>query len=305
MESLLSVSFDNLSSRDNVRIRKGLRQIEGLLAQICLSSSRLSPHKHKRSPGELNGAEKGGRGVKQLGDLRKDAAFREFFRLQEGFRWNVASRLTATLERLMGQPASDPTDTLILSTLDSLQGLLLLHPPSRILFNREDYMNLLLDLLDPSNPPKVQSQALLVLVTALLGEPKNTRTFEQVDGLLTVTSLFKGRGTSREVKMRTLEFLYFYLMPEAPPTTSHSAPNTAVLQRSGEDRARAAAGHARTHSGDSDDARMDIDEEGDAAGKKETKTTEVKQKLLGKHLNNVDELVRDIRENAVFGTAIG
>ncbi|KAH9816034.1 hypothetical protein Tdes44962_MAKER10380, partial [Teratosphaeria destructans] len=44
----------------------------------------------------------------------------------------VAGRLQVErLERLMGQPASDPTDALILSTLDALHGLLLLHPPSR------------------------------------------------------------------------------------------------------------------------------------------------------------------------------
>jgi hypothetical protein len=39
MEALLSLSFDNLSSYDQAKIRKGLRQVEGLLAQICLSSS--------------------------------------------------------------------------------------------------------------------------------------------------------------------------------------------------------------------------------------------------------------------------
>ena len=70
-----------------------------------------------------------------------------------------------------------------------MQGLLLLHPPSRIIFGREVYMNLLLDLLDPYNCPAIQSASLLVLVTALLAMPHNTRTFEHMDGLLTVTSL--------------------------------------------------------------------------------------------------------------------
>ncbi|KAK4952738.1 hypothetical protein LTR10_009545 [Elasticomyces elasticus] len=292
MESLLSVSFACLSSRDTSRIRKGLRQIEGLLAQICLSNNRLSPHKRKTSV--INDADK--RECKQLRELRKDAAYREFFRLQEGFKWNVASRLIATVERLMGMQSASQSDILIFSTLDLLQGVLLLHPPSRTLFNREDYMNLLLDLLDSSNPPKIQSQALLVLVTALLDCPANTRTFEAIDGLLTVTSLFKSRNTTQEVKMRTLEFLYFYLMPESPPTSSSSLPSTqANLQRS-PSKLQIMAGHARTHSGDDGD-RMDVDED-DLV--RETKTTEDKQKLLGKHLNNVAELVRDLRENAVF-----
>lgn len=200
----------------------------------------------------------------------------------------------------MGQHPTPQTNTATLSTLSLLQGTLLLHPPSRTLFAREDYMNLLLDLLDPtSNPAEIQHHALLVLVTALLDCPRNTRVFEQVDGLLTVTSLFKSRGAAKEVKMRTLEFLYFYLMPETTPTASTSAPNTAVgLQRSPSKLGGGGGGHARTHSGDSSADKMDMDESAS-----ETKTTEDKQKLLGRHLSNVAELVQDLRENAVFGAA--
>lgn len=85
MESLLSLSFDNISSRDGVKIRKGLRQIEGLLAQICLSkASSRSPHKRKSSVLDDKGHGK----AKALGDLKQDPAFKEFFRLQEGFQWN-------------------------------------------------------------------------------------------------------------------------------------------------------------------------------------------------------------------------
>jgi hypothetical protein len=93
MESLLSLAFDNISSVDATKIRKGLRQIEGLLAQICLSSAPA------RSP------RKGGDGMaeaKGLGVLREDAAFREFFRLQEGFRCNG---------KQMRQNASVPLET--------------------------------------------------------------------------------------------------------------------------------------------------------------------------------------------------
>lgn len=214
----------------------------------------------------------------------------------------VASRLIATLERLMGMGNPSQTDLLILSALDLLQGILLLHPPSRSLFSREIYMNILLDLLDASNPPKVQAQALLVLVTALLDTPRNTRTFEDIDGLLTVTSLFKSRSTSRDVKMRTLEFLYFYLMPEAPVGTqvkSSSAPNTAVLQRSPSKVLDAHAGHARTHSGESGGGGV-----GDAGEALDTRSMEDKQHLLGQYLSNVAELVEDLNESAPFGVAV-
>lgn len=87
MESLLSLSFDNISSRDSVKIRKGLRQIEGLLAQICLSkASSRSPHKRKSSA--LEDKQQQQEKAKGLSDLKQDPAFREFFRLQEGFQWN-------------------------------------------------------------------------------------------------------------------------------------------------------------------------------------------------------------------------
>lgn len=159
-------------------------------------------------------------------------------------------------------------------------------------------MNLLLDLLDSMNPPKVQSQALLVLVTALLDCPQNTRTFEAIDGLLTVTSLFKSRSTTKEVKMRTLEFLYFYLMPESATASANSAPNTAILQRGPGKVGNAFAGHARTHSGDSAGG-MDIDIDADQ------RTMEEKERLLGRYLNNVSDLVHDLRESAPFGVTVG
>jgi hypothetical protein len=172
-------------------------------------------------------------------------------------------------------------DILILSSLSNLQGLLLLHPPSRIIFGREVYMNLLLDLLDPYNCPAIQSQALLVLVTALLATPQNTRTFEHMDGLLTVTSLFKDEETTQSVKVKLLEFLYFYLMPEVP---------VAGLQRSPSKLVNAFDRRSSSANGE-DDA---------AASKKNTRSQEEKQHMLGQYLNNVDALVEDLQESAPF-----
>ena len=207
----------------------------------------------------------------------------------------VASRLVQSIECLLGMGNPSDTDLLILSALDLLQGILMLHPPSKCLFNRESHMNLLLDLLDSMNPPKIQSQALLVLVAALIDQPRNTRTFEAIDGLLTVTSLFKSRSTTKDVKMRSLEFLYFYLMPESPimPFSHASAPNSAVIQRSAcVDRSfTALAGHARTHSGDA----MEIDDE---LGDVDVRSIEDKQMLLGQYINNVEELVQDLQESS-------
>lgn len=135
MEALLSLAFDNLSSYDSAKVRKGLRQVEGLLAQICLSrrddaSPPSSPTRGSSPPG------------KSLSELSDDLAFREFFKLQEGFEWNVATRLIAALDRLMGRGYGDgQNDLLIRAALDLIQGVLLLHPPSKVLFSREQNMN--------------------------------------------------------------------------------------------------------------------------------------------------------------------
>jgi hypothetical protein len=101
MESLLSLAFDNISSVDTTKIRKGLRQIEGLLAQICLSSAPArSPRKGSDGMAEAKG----------LSVLREDAAFREFFRLQEGFRCN-------------GKDATDHVSSGAKLTCDTCSGL--------------------------------------------------------------------------------------------------------------------------------------------------------------------------------------
>ncbi|KAL8850623.1 MAG: hypothetical protein Q9221_004409 [Calogaya cf. arnoldii] len=279
MENLLSLSFDYLSSFDGVKIRKGLRQLEGLLAQICLS--RATTAAERRRSMAIDGVAKSS--PKDLASLSEDPAFREFFKLQEGFEWNVAIRLISCLERLLGKGSNGQNDLLLVSTLDFLRGVLLIHPPSRSLFAREIYMNLLLDLLDPSSCPAVQSSAVLTLVAALLEQPSITRCFENLDGLLTVTSLFKNRGTSREVKLKLVEFLYFYLMPEIPYAGRdgglHRSPSKASRLGSG--------GRERPESVEG------------------TRTTNEKQSLLGRYLNNVEDLVQDLKETAPFGTSFG
>lgn len=99
MEALLSLAFDNIASKDTQKIRKGLRQIEGMLAQICLSGTKSKPSTpgHRRNASAITLSEQQQQQqqqqatAKKLGQLSDDLAFREFFRLQEGFEWNGAS----------------------------------------------------------------------------------------------------------------------------------------------------------------------------------------------------------------------
>ncbi|KAI0400251.1 putative cell division control protein [Xylaria palmicola] len=309
MESLLSLAFDNLSSYDGVKIRKGLRQVEGLLANICLSR-REAGRERRASTVTTRGGDTGRdmhesppptpRG-RDLAELADDPAFYEFFKLQEGFEWNVAVRLVNTLDRLLAKGGDGSNDLLILSALDLIQGVMLLHPPSKGLFSREMYMNLLLDLIEPDFCPAIQSATLLTLVTALVDAPRNTRTFEALDGLLAVTSLFRSRGTSRDVKLKLIEFLYFYLMPETPSIPSASAgPDLLLLQRSPSKLAKAFSSSSSTASG----GRVDGDGRPRSAGDGATRTQEEKQALLGRHLNSVEELVKDLRQNTLFNGAV-
>ncbi|OSS43365.1 hypothetical protein B5807_11933 [Epicoccum nigrum] len=275
MDLLLSNSFDHIASKDTTKIRKGLRQIEGILAHICLGDSKTKPaakdgHRRHQSAAAVSEQHED---PKRLGELSDDPAFREFFRLQDGFEWNVTTRVADCLERLLGMGSNGHNDMLILAALSNLQGLLLLHPPSRILFGREVYMNLLLDLLDPYNCPAIQSQAILVLVTALLATPQNTRVFEQMEGLLTITSLQSDEETTQSVKVTVLEFLYFYLLPEAPPPTRKGA-----FERRG-----------------STDSSKSVHS-------KNIRSQEEKQRMLGKYIANVDCLFEDLQESDPFSS---
>ncbi|KAK4645328.1 hypothetical protein QC761_200590 [Podospora bellae-mahoneyi] len=281
MESLLSLAFDNLSSFDGSKIKKGLRQVEGLLAQICLAGQG-SPKKQGENQQQPP--------RRMLADLSPDPAFREFFKLQEGFEWNVAQRLLTTLDWLVVRGGDGSYDMLIVNTLDLIQGVLLLHPPSRVLFQRSVHMNLLLDLLEPINSPAIQCATIITLVVALLDMPQNIRVFEALDGLLTVTSLFKSRETGREVKFRLTEFLYFYLTPETPnipkpDRTSVIAGPELIPGSPGKSKLLASGGRQRSKS-----------ESGN------TLSVDAKKQHLDRYLPGVvDELLKDLDTYKPFG----
>jgi hypothetical protein len=147
MESLLSLAFDNLSSFDGGKIKKGLKQVEGLLAQICLAGP-SSPRKQSTQAARDREQPSG----KGLADLSGDPAFREFFKLQEGFEWNIAQRLLTTLDWLVVRGGDGQYDLLIVNALDLIQGVLLLHPPSKVLFSRSINMNVSPPPPPPSDP---------------------------------------------------------------------------------------------------------------------------------------------------------
>jgi hypothetical protein len=201
-------------------------------------------------------------------------------------------------------------DKHIIDTLTTLQGILLLHPPSRHLFVNTSSMDTLLDLLDTANPPSVQQSAILVLVTALLNNPAGIRTFERVDGLLSIKDLLRSEETPRGVKVNVMEFLYFYLMPEtpsnpSPPSSQNSSMHgTAIrVKRSRSLLSEDSGGGVSLMSNGTDRSHMEGGRGYDGEGvkmDKSIKSTREKQRLLGQYLSNVDDLVEDLRESNLF-----
>lgn len=214
MEHLLSLSIDNLSSRSTSKIRKGLRQIEGLLAQICLSSSTFAPP--TKSKRQLSSTLDDDATSTPLQALAADPAFLEFFRLQQTFEFNIATKLLATLSLLStSQQPSTEAQEVIASTLQTLHGLFLLHSPSRSLLGRQGHMTLLMDMLNPAYyTNNVICASLLVLLSAILDRPDNARSFEEADGLAQIANLL--HTTDAAIHSHAEDFLSFYLMPETP-----------------------------------------------------------------------------------------
>lgn len=212
MEHLLALSIDNLSSRSTSKIRKGLRQTEGLLAQICLScQTSCSPSKPQRTPSGKSVAES----PSPLDPLVADPAYLEIFRLQQTFEYNIAAKLLNTLSLLLTTQRTAETQDLITFTLSTLQGMLLLHPPSRKLLAGQANMSLLLELLDPAQyPAPTIIAALLVLLTSIVDKSSNARTFEATDGLVYVSSLLRDQNS--DIRTAAEDFVRFYLLSEEP-----------------------------------------------------------------------------------------
>ncbi|KAA8904432.1 hypothetical protein TRICI_005482 [Trichomonascus ciferrii] len=132
---------------------------------------------------------------------------KEFLKLQDNYAYNIASRMAPVLDKM------ETTEQKKL-LLDCLQGLCLLHYPSRKVFSNDRFMTKLVKFLDPNNEPELHIRAINTLVSVMVREVRNIRKFEELDGLLHISTLFKSKEVSKEVKLRILEFLFFYLIPE-------------------------------------------------------------------------------------------
>lgn len=179
-------------------------------------------------------------------------ALHNFNALQYTFECNVPSRLlawisvsTVALESITNKGSMDKeresqaanlAAQLSLS-LSLIQGVTLNHSASKIYLGRKYALEVLIDLLlvsrhlsppsaitptssssrsATSGPPPLSSLVLDTLLCILVDSPIALRAFEESNGVQAVVKILKRAGTPREVRMKCLEFLYFYLLDETP-----------------------------------------------------------------------------------------
>lgn len=130
--------------------------------------------------------------------------------------------------------------------------------------------------------PALQIAGISTLVSSMVHEPRTIRMFELCDGVATMCKLFKPKETPKNVKLRILEFLFFYLIPETKRSTATSAVPAAAAATGGD------AGTAN--------CRMEM-----LTGLKQKKTTYEKSKALRKWLGNVDGLIAELESSKPFG----
>ncbi|OAX38585.1 CDC14-domain-containing protein [Rhizopogon vinicolor AM-OR11-026] len=178
-----------------------------------------------------------------------------YLNLQDAFECNVPSRILAWIQCTMPQLESCTNKSSTskerdaeLNTLCSqlcqglsiIQGVSLHHQASKSFLGRRFSLEILTELLLTSRhtpivdsseanrsklPEKsasvihLTSAVLDTLLCVLVDSPPALRAFEEVNGVQAVVKILKRAGTPREVRMKCLEFLYFYLMDESPTPT--------------------------------------------------------------------------------------
>ncbi|EWC46614.1 hypothetical protein DRE_04101 [Drechslerella stenobrocha 248] len=274
IEERLADAFDRISRSNFVEIRAGLISLEEYIRWVA----GIPEPRHQDNREET--ADAGGEGTQQEYAIPSGPRVDEFKAMQDGFEYNIAIRVVACMDYLLGLKETNcyRQESLLMSCLEILEGALLLHPDSRNLFARQLPMGTLVDTIPKRRHPGIQERIIGVLAITILECPANTRTFEAQNGLVSIANLFKNRATSKEVKKNITELIYVYLLPE--DENSQTAISSAQL--------------------------VDPQFPGDEAFMaSRCRTVEQKSEMLGAHLQGLDEIVRDIRHHPwMFGTKI-
>ncbi|KDQ64176.1 hypothetical protein JAAARDRAFT_27798 [Jaapia argillacea MUCL 33604] len=225
MQITIEDALDDLASTRTSTGRKtrALVTLEKLLASICIP-----------------------------GDEESLDQLEAFLILQDTFECNVPSRIvswiisaTLQLEQALATHERESEvitlSSLLAQALSIIQGISLNHKPSKRYLGRKYTLEILIDLLLVSRhvvPTPVTTQEgtskpglpltsiiLDTLLCILVDAPPALRAYEECHGVQVVVRILKRAGTPREVRMKCLEFLYFYLLDETTPTPSTTIPH--------------------------------------------------------------------------------
>ncbi|KAF7432759.1 hypothetical protein PC9H_004702 [Pleurotus ostreatus] len=169
----------------------------------------------------------------------------DFWALQYTFECNVPSRLLHWIA--VSTPRLDASCTVVDKEINALsyhvslalsvlQGVALNHPASKSYLGRKYSLEILLDLLLASRhipsitpptsastlpaPAPLSSTVIDTLLCIMVDSTAALRAFEEAGGLQVIVKILKRAGTPREVRMKCLEFLYFYLLDETLSASS-------------------------------------------------------------------------------------
>ncbi|CUM55310.1 uncharacterized protein AC631_02109 [Debaryomyces fabryi] len=209
MEDIILDIIDHLDSRHIDDLIQGIENLDKVLSLLLpyITSSRKNP----QAP-------------------RNDKLV-SFVNLQDNFQYNITSHLIQFYKVVWEDIAGVDMD-IILTCNRLLQGLLLLHPESRKIFNRLNNMKTMLNFVRITNggdgerhiPVEVTISFISTLIHILLKDLTNFRVFEESDGCsvvirkLQLSSFPPHKGSQpskqQELNFKVIEFLIFYLIDE-------------------------------------------------------------------------------------------
>lgn len=154
-----------------------------------------------------------------------DARLSALRSLQDNFQYNLSAALLLALETFLHCGRSIQEEHITLACRH-LSGLVLIHSDSKKLFNRRQYMVLVLSYLNPQNPfysTTLCISFLSVLIHILLKNTKNMRMFEANNGcqiiirhLNLIPSDYASIAPNQQnLYFKVIEFLIFYLADES------------------------------------------------------------------------------------------
>lgn len=167
----------------------------------------------------------------------KKVKFKIFNELQNDINYNICNQLLKLIIRIENFEIDNKIikkkeiDELMIKILQILQGILLIHPNSRNIFKGKFNIKLLINLLNPKSDFKpnfiIIIETVLLLVSLFIRNCENLRNFEELNGIKLICELIKGDYENitqtgdenqlnnwQNIRIKSLEFLFFYLIPE-------------------------------------------------------------------------------------------